>query len=99
MVTPLTPDDVRKVARLARLQLTDDEVQTYTRQLEQVLRYVERLNEVDTTNVEPMAHAIEVANVLRKDTATGSLPRDAALLNAPNSDGRYFLVPPILDGA
>ncbi|MCA9055631.1 MAG: Asp-tRNA(Asn)/Glu-tRNA(Gln) amidotransferase subunit GatC [Planctomycetaceae bacterium] len=98
MTAPLTPEDVRKVARLARLMLTDAEVETYTRQLGQVLGYVDRLSEVDTTGVEPMAHAIEMANVFRPDEPTGSLPRDAALASAPKTDGRYFLVPPILDG-
>lgn len=98
MSTPLTPDDVRKVARLARLQLTDAEVETYTPQLGQVLQYIDRLSEVDTDGIEPMAHAIEVENVLRADESKSSLPRELALSNAPKADGRYFLVPPILDG-
>lgn len=99
MSVALTPADVRKVARLARLQLNDAEVDTYTRQLGQVLQYVDMLSEVDTTQVEPLAHAIDVSNVFRADEPTPSLPRDAALANAPKTDGRYFLVPPILDGA
>jgi aspartyl-tRNA(Asn)/glutamyl-tRNA(Gln) amidotransferase subunit C len=98
MSTLLTPADVRKVARLARLELSEAEVETYARQLGQVLQYIDRLAEVDTDGVEPMAHAIEVANVLRSDVAAPSLPREAALANAPKADGRYFLVPPILDG-
>lgn len=98
MSTPLTPDDVRKVARLARLKLTDEEVAIYTRQLAQVLQYVERLAEVETSNVEPMAHAVELENVFRPDEPTPSLPREAALANAPQTDGRYFLVPAILEG-
>ncbi len=98
MSTPLTPDEVRKVARLARLKLSDNEVASYTQRLGQVLQYIDVLSEVDTTNVEPLAHPIEVSNVLRPDTPAGSLPREAALGNAPKSDGRYFLVPPILDG-
>lgn len=97
MSTPLTPDDVRKVARLARLKLTDEEVDLYTRQLAQVLQYVERLAEVETSHVEPMAHAIELENVFRPDEPTPSLPREAALANAPHTDGRYFLVPAILE--
>lgn len=97
MAAPLTADDVRKVARLARLKLTDVEVDSYTRQLGQVLQYVDRLAEVDTTGVEPLAHPMEVANVLRADVPSASLPREAALSNAPQTDGRYFLVPAILD--
>jgi aspartyl-tRNA(Asn)/glutamyl-tRNA(Gln) amidotransferase subunit C len=97
MAASLSYDDVRKVARLARLKLSEAEVESYSRQLGQVLQYIDVLAEVDTTGVEPMAHAIEVANVLRPDERRDSLPRDAALSNAPKTDGRYFLVPPILD--
>jgi aspartyl-tRNA(Asn)/glutamyl-tRNA(Gln) amidotransferase subunit C len=93
----LTPEDVRKVALLARLKLRDDEVDRFTTQLGEVLDYVGLLEELDTTDVEPMAHAVEVSNVFRDDAVAPSLPRDAALANAPKSDGRYFLVPPILD--
>ena len=96
--TPLAAEDVRKVARLARLKLREAEVETFTRQLGHVLQYMDLLGEVDTTGVEPMAHAIEMTNVLRDDAPAASLPREAALANAPQSDGRYFLVPAILDG-
>lgn len=99
MSNPLTPDDVRKVARLARLKLTDDEVAAFTRQLADVVRYVDQLSEVNTAGVEPLAHAIEIENVLRADEPRPSLPRADALSNAPASDGRYFLVPQILEGA
>jgi aspartyl-tRNA(Asn)/glutamyl-tRNA(Gln) amidotransferase subunit C len=90
---------VEKIARLARLKLTDDEIDRFTGQLGSVLQYVEMLNEVDTDGVEPMAHAVELTNVLRDDEVTESLPREAALSNAPQTDGKYFLVPQILDGA
>lgn len=95
----LTPEQVRKVARLARLKLTEEELQRLTPQLSDVLKYVDMLSEVETGDVEPMAHAIEVHNVLRPDQARDSLPREEALANAPNSDGRYFLVPQIIEGA
>jgi len=97
MTSPLTAADVRKVARLARLQLTDAEIELYARQLGQVLEYVELLRAVDTSGIEPMAHAIEMQNVFRADEPSPSLPRAAALANAPQSDGRHFLVPAILD--
>jgi aspartyl-tRNA(Asn)/glutamyl-tRNA(Gln) amidotransferase subunit C len=96
-MTRLTRDDVRKVAVLARLKLRDDELDRFTAQLGQVLEYVGLLQELDTDEVEPMAHAVEVTNVWREDALAPSLPRDAALANAPGTDGRYFLVPPILD--
>jgi aspartyl-tRNA(Asn)/glutamyl-tRNA(Gln) amidotransferase subunit C len=93
----LTPDVVRRVARLSRLKLNDAEVSRLASELSQVLHYVDQLNELDVTNVEPMAHAIELTNVFRADEPRPSLPREAALANAPKSDGKYFLVPPILE--
>jgi aspartyl-tRNA(Asn)/glutamyl-tRNA(Gln) amidotransferase subunit C len=95
----LAPEDVRKVASLARLKLSDDEIAEFSEQLGNVLDYVEVLNELDVTDVEPMAHAAEVTNVLRDDVSRESLPREAALANAPKSDGRFFLVPQILENA
>ena len=97
MSEPLSAADVRRVARLARLRLNDDEVAVYARQLGQVLEYVNQLQQVDTTQVVPMAHAIELQNVFREDQPTPSLSREAALANAPQTDGTYFLVPAILD--
>jgi aspartyl-tRNA(Asn)/glutamyl-tRNA(Gln) amidotransferase subunit C len=93
----LTPDVVRRVARLSRLKLDDAEVSRLANELSQVLHYVDQLNELDVKDVEPMAHAIELTNVFRADEPRPSLPREAALSNAPKSDGKYFLVPPILD--
>ena len=95
----LAPEDVRKVASLARLKLSDDEIAEFSEQLGNVLDYVEVLNELDVSDVEPMAHAAEVTNVLRNDATTDSLPRDNALANAPRSDGQFFLVPQILENA
>ena len=98
MSAKLTRDDVSKVATLARLKLTRSEQATLTTQLSEVFGYVDILNEVDTKNVEPMAHAVELSNIFREDLVRDSLPRDDALANAPKSDGRSFLVPQILDG-
>jgi aspartyl-tRNA(Asn)/glutamyl-tRNA(Gln) amidotransferase subunit C len=94
----LSRDDVAKVARLARLKLTDDEVQSLTGQLGRILDYVAILDELDVSAVEPMVHAVELSNVLRADELTPSLPRTAALANAPKTDGKYFLVPAIIEG-
>lgn len=98
MSAALTRDAVAKVALLARLKLTDVELDRLTPQLSRILEYVEILNEVDTESVEPMVHAVELSNVFRADEVGESLPREAALANAPKTDGRFFLVPQILDG-
>ena len=97
MSETLSEEDVQKVARLARITLKDDEVAMFQKSLSSVLGYVEILNEVDTTDVEPMTYAIETHNVFREDVVTESLPRDVALSNAPKADDSYFLVPAILD--
>lgn len=92
----LTRADVEKVALLARLRLTDAELGTMTEQLTQIVGYVDQLAEVDTEGVEPMAHAVEVTNVFADDVVQPSLPREAALANAPRQNGRGYLVPPVL---
>lgn len=94
----LTSEQVRKVASLARLELSDAELSDLGAKLGQTLDYVARLNELDTDGVEPLVHAIELSNVLRPDVLTPSLPRDRGLANAPRTDGKHFLVPAILEG-
>ncbi len=93
----LSQDVVLKVASLARLKLTDVEVDAMTGQLGSILDYVAMLDEVDVSGVEPMVHAIELTNVTRADELKQSLPRTAALQNAPKTDGKYFLVPAIIE--
>ncbi|MBW3541941.1 MAG: Asp-tRNA(Asn)/Glu-tRNA(Gln) amidotransferase subunit GatC [Planctomycetes bacterium] len=97
MSAPLAREEVVRVARLARLKLSDAELERFAGQLGDVLGYVQILGEIDTTDVEPMAHAVERTNVFRSDAVQPSLGREQALANAPKSDGRCFLVPPILD--
>jgi len=97
MSVQLSRDDVAKVALLSRLQLEPVELDRMTEQLVAILGYVERLAEVDTEGIEPMAHAVERINVFRADVETPMLPREAALANAPKTDGHYFLVPQIFD--
>lgn len=92
----ITRQDVEKVALLARLQLTDDELATMTDQLAQIVAYVDQLGEVATDDVAPMAHAIELVNVFKDDVVIASLPRDEALANAPHHDERGYLVPAVL---
>jgi aspartyl-tRNA(Asn)/glutamyl-tRNA(Gln) amidotransferase subunit C len=92
----LSRADVEKVALLARLRLSGDELEHMTGQLADIVGYVEQLSEVDTTGVEPMAHAVELTNVFAADEFEPSLPREAALANAPRHNGRGYLVPPVL---
>ena len=89
---------VQDVALLARLKLSDEELDRFSGQLGKMLEYVGVLDEVDVSNVQPMAHAVEQSNVLRDDEVRESLPREAALANAPKTDGQFFMVPQILDG-
>ena len=93
----MTDDDIRKVASLARLSLSDDELATYGDQLSKILSYVQLLDEVDIDGVAPMPHAVEQQNVFRRDERRDSLPREAALSNAPKTDGQFFQVPKILE--
>ncbi|MEX0613850.1 MAG: Asp-tRNA(Asn)/Glu-tRNA(Gln) amidotransferase subunit GatC [Pirellulales bacterium] len=88
--------DIEKVALLGRLRLTEAELDTMTDQLAQIVGYVDQLAEVNTGGVEPMAHAIELANVFKDDEVAPSLPREEALATAPHHDGRGYLVPAVL---
>lgn len=94
----ITLEQVRHVAKLSRLALTEQELQTLTPQLESILAYVAKLGELDVANVEPMAHAIDLHNVLRDDVVEESLPLDQVLRNAPDSDGPFFKVPKVIGG-
>ncbi len=93
----LSLDDVAKVALLARLRVSPDDLQMFTGQLNSIMDYVAQLQELDTTNVEPLAHGIEVRNVFREDVRQGALPREAALANAPKRNQESFLVPAVLE--
>jgi aspartyl-tRNA(Asn)/glutamyl-tRNA(Gln) amidotransferase subunit C len=92
----ISRQDIEKVALLARLQLTEDELSKMTTELAQIVGYVDQLGEVNTDGIEPVAHAIEIKNVFRDDAVAPSLPRDEALANAPHHDDRGYLVPAVL---
>ncbi len=92
----LTRQDVEKVALLARLDLSESEAEAMTSQLGQILEYIDRLSELSTDDVEPMAHAIELLNVFRDDQVRPSLDRTEALANAPHHDDECYLVPAVL---
>jgi aspartyl-tRNA(Asn)/glutamyl-tRNA(Gln) amidotransferase subunit C len=93
----LTPDEVRWVAKLARLQLSDAELATMTKQLAAIVDYVTQLQQVNTDGVEPLNHALPVHNVFREDEPRPSLPVDAALANAPDRRGDFYSVPAVLE--
>ena len=88
---------VRKVAKLARLDLTDSKVEQFSAELSSIVGYIEKLNELDADNVEPLAHCLPVHNVFREDVPVPSLDVDKALANAPQRADDYFKVPKVLD--
>ncbi len=88
---------VRKVAKLSRLELSEAEVKEFTGQLSAILDYMEKMNELDTTDVEPLAHCLAISNVFRADCVKDSLGTERTLANAPQRDGEFFKVPKILD--
>ena len=96
MEKQIDPKLVRHIGKLARIELSDDEVQTFSRQLGGILTYLDKLNELDTSNVEPMAHAVEIQNVFAPDTPHESLTPQEALANAPQRDGDFFMVPKVI---
>jgi aspartyl-tRNA(Asn)/glutamyl-tRNA(Gln) amidotransferase subunit C len=92
----LSRQDVEKVSLLARLQLTPEELDRMTEQLGAIVGYVEQLNELDVSGVEPMAHAVPTSNVFRTDEVRSSVDRAKILSNAPKADGECYLVPAVL---
>lgn len=90
----ISRDEVLHVARLARLELTDDEVERFTEQLSAILEAVAKVSELDLTDVEPTAHPLDVVNVWAEDEPRPSLSADEALANAPDRHGGFFKVPP-----
>jgi aspartyl-tRNA(Asn)/glutamyl-tRNA(Gln) amidotransferase subunit C len=92
----LTRDDIRKVATLARLEFSERELVELTEQLGKIVSFVEQLGEVDTTEVEPLAHPLDLHSVVREDRLSEGLSRESALANAPNHDDQFFLVPPVM---
>jgi aspartyl-tRNA(Asn)/glutamyl-tRNA(Gln) amidotransferase subunit C len=95
----ITADDVRKVAELARLELPESQIATYTTQLERILDYVGHLQQVDTTGVSPTTRAVEVVNVTRPDTVETTDSREELLNLAPQREGEFYRVPKILNEA
>ena len=93
----ISKQEVEKVAKLARLAITDSEREAFAKQLGQILTYVEKLKQYDTTGIEPTATVLGQTNVFREDTVRSSLPVDKALANAPERESDGFCVPKIID--
>ena len=95
--TKITIADVEHLARLARLALNPEEKERYRGQLDEILRYMEKLDELDLGGLEPLTHPLPLVNVLRKDEPSAGLPRAEALSSAPEQKDGMFKVPPGLD--
>lgn len=93
----ITREEVEHVARLARLELTEEEKERMRAQLDSILRYMEKLNELDTTAVEPTSHVLPMVNVMREDELRPSLPQEEVLANAPDRQDVFFRVPRIIE--
>ncbi len=93
----LERDAVLHIARLARVHLTDDEVETYAAQLGDIIGHFDVLNRIDTEGVEPTAHTLPLRNVMAEDVARPSLPRDEVLAMAPNTEDGYLRVRAVLE--
>jgi aspartyl-tRNA(Asn)/glutamyl-tRNA(Gln) amidotransferase subunit C len=92
----ISRQEVEHVADLARLQLSEEEIDQFTGQLDAILSYIDKLNELDTGNVEPTSHVIEVGNVIREDRVLPSIPPEDSLSNAPERKDSFFKVPKII---
>ena len=96
--TKITPDQVKHVAKLARLSVDDTDLPRLAGQLESILGYVTKIEQVNVTGVEPLAHALPLHNVLRDDVPGPALPLEKVLQNAPETDGPFFAVPKVIGG-
>ncbi|MFH0992412.1 MAG: Asp-tRNA(Asn)/Glu-tRNA(Gln) amidotransferase subunit GatC [bacterium] len=93
---PVTIQDVAHIAKLARLEFSEEEQQKFTHQMNEILAYMEQLNKLDTTNVQPLSHVIELGNVFRVDEVRPGLSTEEALSNAPAKTDRFFKVPKVI---
>ena len=95
----ITKKDVEHVAKLARLHLGEKEKEKFTQQLDKILKFMDKLNELDTKNVKPLAHIMPLKNVWRQDRKEKSLSREEILFNAPEMDksGKFFKVPKVIE--
>jgi aspartyl-tRNA(Asn)/glutamyl-tRNA(Gln) amidotransferase subunit C len=93
----ITKEEVLYVARLARLDLDADAIDKFAGQIDEILGYIDKLNQVDTEGIQPTSHAISLTNAFREDVERQHLDRDRALANAPEAEGGCFVVPKIIE--
>lgn len=93
----ISSHEVEYVAHLARLEISDKEKEKFTSQLNDILLYIDKLNELDTKDVEPMSHAIAVTNAFREDKIADSIGTEKSLANAPDARGEFFRVPKVIE--
>lgn len=93
----ITYEDVKHVAQLARITLTSEQITVLSKQLNDIVEYIEQLNEIDTSTIEPTSHVVPLNNIFREDLITPSLPRQEMLKNAPDSNDRFYIVPKIIE--
>jgi aspartyl-tRNA(Asn)/glutamyl-tRNA(Gln) amidotransferase subunit C len=93
----ISKEEIEHIASLARLSLTEEEKELFGSQISSILDYVEKLNELDTRNVEPTSHVLPLSNVVRDDIPGPSIPREDALMNAPDHTEKFFRVPKIIE--
>jgi aspartyl-tRNA(Asn)/glutamyl-tRNA(Gln) amidotransferase subunit C len=93
---PVTKKDVEKIAELARLKFTDEELENFTPQMNEILSYMDKLNELGTENVKPLSHPVEQTNVFREDELKSSISTEDALKNAPDKNEQHFKVPKVI---
>lgn len=89
--------DIGHIVMLARLELTEEEKKLFSKQIESIIEYIDKLNELDTTNIEPTAHVLPMKNVFRDDNLKPSLTKDEALRNAPDRTHDFYRVPKIIE--
>ena len=92
----ITRAEIERLAKLAKLKFTDAEIEKLTHQLDQIIEYVNKINELDLADVPPMHHVLEVTNVMRDDEVTEGLSQEEVLMNAPARHGGFFSVPKVI---
>jgi aspartyl-tRNA(Asn)/glutamyl-tRNA(Gln) amidotransferase subunit C len=93
----ISKEEIEHIASLARLSLTEEEKELFGSQLSSILDYMAKLSELDTRNVEPTSHVLPISNVMRDDIPGHSIPREDALMNAPDHTDKFFRVPKIIE--
>lgn len=93
----ISREELKHIALLSRLDLTEDEAELYTQHIGEILEYAEKLKQLDVSGVELTSHTVPMSSVMREDVVEDSLPIDESLKNAPDSEGRYFRVPRVTE--